>query len=98
MTHHHSALDPRTIAEAPELATLAVLDALLFMATRVLVAEHPTLIDDPAPRRMEPPTLREARRVLRRIYPLQGALVEYRLAVFDALGPKPPGSEDDTPF
>jgi hypothetical protein len=42
VTHHHSALDPRTIAEAPELATLALLDALLFMATRVLVAEHPT--------------------------------------------------------
>jgi hypothetical protein len=97
VTHHHP-LDPRTIAEAPELATLAVLDALLFIVTRVLVAEHPTLIDDyePAARNIEPPTLREARRVLRRIYPLQDALVGYRLAVIDALAPSPTPSDGDT--
>ena len=91
-------LDPKTLAEAPELATLAVLDALLFMTTRVLAAQHRTLDDEcPDARRGEPPTLREARRVLRRIAPLQDALLRYRVAVFDVLGP-PRVENDVIPF
>ena len=60
-------LDPRTLARAPELATLAALENILFVATRALIAEHESLCDDDCPQRgPEPPTLREARRLLGR--------------------------------
>jgi len=88
---------PRTLAQAPELATLAALDKLLFLATRVLAAEHPTLLhDDPLARRNEPRTLREGRRLLRSIIPLRAALTRYRRAALDAL--EPALAHDELPF
>jgi len=88
---------PRTLARAPELATLAALDKLLFLSARVLAAEHPTLLhDDPLGRRNEPPTLREGRRLLRSITPLRVALARYRRAALDALAPAPP--DEELPF
>ena len=88
---------PRTLAQAPELATLAALDKVLFLAARVGVAEHPTLSHDgPLSRRTEPRTLREGRRILRSIIPLRAALARYRRAALDAL--EPPSFDDELPF
>jgi hypothetical protein len=71
------------LASAPELATLATLEAVLSLARQALLAEHPTLRLDAY--HDEPATLREARCVLRRITPFETALTRYRRAVFDAL-------------
>ena len=95
MLHRFS---PRTLAQAPELATLAALDKILFLAARVLVAEHPTLSHhDPLARHSQPPTLREGRRILRSIIPLRAALARYRRAALEALG-TPPSFDDELPF
>jgi hypothetical protein len=88
-------LHPRTLAQAPELATLVGLEKLLFLATRVLVAEHATLSQPPpSSRRGEPATLREGRRVLGRITALQQALQRYEHAALDALTPAPLDDEE----
>jgi hypothetical protein len=91
-------LHPRTLAQAPELATLVGLEKLLFLAIRVLVAEHATLSQPPlGSRRGEPATLREARRVLGRITALQQALRRYQHAALDALTP-PALDDEELPF
>jgi hypothetical protein len=91
-------LHPRTLAQAPELATLVGLEKLLFLATRVLIAEHSTLSEHGRDtRRAEPATLREARRVLRHITALRAALLSYQRAALDALAP-PPVDDDELPF
>jgi hypothetical protein len=36
-------VDPRLLAQAPELAALALLDVALELSVRALLAEHPTL-------------------------------------------------------
>lgn len=83
-----AALHPETLAQAPELATLALLETLLVVTTRVLLAQHPALIsDEHPPYRAEPRTLRDARYVLRRLHPLRDAIVSYRVSVLDALAP-----------
>jgi hypothetical protein len=45
-------VQPRLLSQAPELATLAVLEVALEITVRALVAEHPTLDE------FEPPTRR----------------------------------------
>lgn len=91
-------LDPHILAQAPELATLAGLEKLLFLATRVLIAEHSTLSrPSPEARRSEPATLREGRRVLCRIEALQQALRRYQRAALDALAPTP-DNDEELPF
>jgi len=88
---------PRTLAQAPELATLAALDKMLFLVARVLVAEHPTLAHyDPVARGREPATLREGRRILRSLIPLRAALARYRRAALEALQPR--AFDDELPF
>jgi hypothetical protein len=92
-------LDPRTLARAPELATLAALENILFVATRALIAEHESLCDDDCPQRgPEPPTLREARRLLCRFHPLRNAIARYQRAVLAALAPPPLADDEDLPF
>lgn len=93
-------ITPDVLANAPELAALAVLENLLSVATQALVAEHSSLREQPWPHELhgEPVSLREARRILRRITPLEAALVRYRIAVLDAL-PLPVGDDaSDLPF
>lgn len=91
-------LHPHTLAQAPELATLVGLEKLLFLSSRVLVAEHATLSRlPPDSRRCEPATLREARRILARITALQKALRRYQHAALDALTP-PPLDDEELPF
>lgn len=85
--------DPDALARAPELATLATLEKVLFLMTRVLLAEHPTLAHfDPLAPRAEPRTLRDARRIVRDGAALRRVLRQYRRAVLDAM--KPPPAEE----
>ena len=80
------ALDVRVLAQAPELSSIAALDELLVIVAHALEAEHPTLTrNDPEPHR-EPPTLREARRLVRDAHALRRRVARYRGAVLDAIG------------
>jgi hypothetical protein len=78
---------------------MALLDRALAIATQALIAEHPTLANEMEPGRAEhePPTLREARRLLGAIPPLRRALARYCLAVCRALVPSRT-DDDDLPF
>lgn len=83
------------LRHAPELAVLAVLHAGLRATLVALAAEHPTLDDLGAPG--EPPTLRQARRLVGAALALSAALDNYRRAVIATLGPRIPPL-DDIPF
>lgn len=88
-------VDPRLLAQAPELAALALLDAALELSVRSLLAEHPTLgLNEPGP---DPVLLRRAQRVLSSISPLQRAVHSYRAAVINITG-KSAKVDDDLPF
>ena len=87
-------VDPRLLAQAPELAALALLDAALELSVRSLLAEHPTLGLEPGP---DPVLLRRAQRVLNIISPLQRAVHRYRAAVINITG-KSAKVHDDLPF
>lgn len=104
VTTHRDLLDtappwPRPLVsdlrQAPELAVLAVLHAGLRATLVALTAEHPTLEDLGGPR--EPPTLRQARRLVGAALALSAALDDYRRAVIAAVGPPIPPL-DDVPF
>lgn len=94
-TWPQDALHPRLLAQAPELAALALLDVALAISVRALLAEHPTLeLDEPVP---EPVSLRRARRLVTAIYRLQRATYRYRAAALAALT-APVKDDDDLPF
>ena len=104
LTRHHDLLDTMPpwqrplvpdLHQAPELAVLAVLHAGLHATLVALTAEHPTLDDLGGPG--EPPTLRQARRLVGAVLALDAALDDYRRAVIVSLGPRIPPS-DDLPF
>ena len=87
-------VDLRLLAAAPELATLALLDSALTVCTVALLAEHPTLDHELRPD-PEPPSLREARRLIAAAQRFRSTIVRYRSAVIDSLAP----ARDDTdPF
>jgi hypothetical protein len=89
-------VEPRVLAQVPELAALALLDVALAVSVRALLAEHPTLeLDDPGP---EPASLRRARRLLAAVYPLQRATHRYRVAALAALTVPVKEDDDDLPF
>jgi hypothetical protein len=89
-------VDPRLLAQAPELAALALLDVALAVSVRALLAEHPTLeLDEPG---TEPASLRQARRLLAAAYPLQRATHRYRVAALAALTVPTKEDNDDLPF
>jgi hypothetical protein len=79
-------LDHRLLAAAPELATLALLETALTVCAAALLAEHPTLDHElhPDP---EPPSLREARRLIAAAHRFRGTVARYRSAVIDSLVP-----------
>ena len=89
-------IQPRQLSQAPELATLAVLEVALEITVRALVAEHPTL-DEFEPYRAEPMSLRCARKVLAGVYPLQCAVHRYRAAVLAATN-SDEDDDEDLPF
>ena len=77
-------IDRRLLAAAPELASLALLDTALAICTTALLAEHPTLDHDLRPD-PEPPSLREARRLLAAVQRFRCTVARYRSAVIDSL-------------
>ena len=87
-------LERRLLAAAPELATLALLDAALDVCTTALLAEHPTLDHDLRPD-PEPLSLREARRLIAAAHRLRCAVTRYRNAVVVSLVPR---RDDTEPF
>jgi hypothetical protein len=87
-------LERRLLAAAPELATLALLDAALDVCTTALLAEHPTLDHDLRPD-PEPLSLREARRLIAAAHRLRCTVTRYRNAVIDSLVPR---RDDTEPF
>jgi hypothetical protein len=76
--------DPRLLTAAPELATLALLETTLTICTAALLAEHPTLGHD-LRADPEPPSLREARRLITAAHRLRSTVARYRDAVIDSL-------------
>jgi hypothetical protein len=80
-------LDVRVLAQAPELSSIAALDELLVIVAHALEAEHPTLALDAHEAHRVPPTLREARRLVRDAHALRRRVARYRRAVLDAIGP-----------
>ena len=68
---------------APELAAIILLEHALEIATRALLAEHPTLIDDFARARDDAPALYLAHRICLRASALEDTLRRYRRAVRD---------------
>jgi hypothetical protein len=87
-------LDLRLLAAAPELAALALLDSALTVCTIALRAEHPTLDHELRPD-PEPPSLREARRLLAAAQRFRATIARYRNAVIDSLTPP---RDDSDPF
>jgi hypothetical protein len=87
-------LEPRLLASAPELASLALLDDALVICAAALFAEHPTLGHELRP---EPASLREARRLLAESDRLARAVARYRRAVLAAIAPNPT-DHDHLPF
>jgi hypothetical protein len=88
---------PKTLAQAPEFAALALLEVALEVSTRALLAEHPTL-DDVCEAELEPITLRRARRLLAGFYPLKQAIRSYRQAVFAVTRTAQERDIDELPF
>jgi hypothetical protein len=83
---------------APELATLALLDAALEVAVAALLAEHMTLIDDLRPPGHDGPVVELADVVCRRAGSLRDILARYVRAVRDAAGDTGAGPDADLPF
>jgi len=72
------------LAAAPELATLALLETALSVCTAALLAEHPTLGHD-LRADPDPPSLREARRLIAAAHRLRRTVARYKDAVIDTL-------------
>ena len=87
---------PYDLLRAPELGSLALLEEALHISVLSLVAEHPTLQNDPGPD--EPASLRRARRLIASAGTFRTALAKYRDAVYLALCPTPPAPLDDLSF
>ena len=86
------------IAEAPERAILAALDATLWLAQHALLAEHPELSDPDPPRPPEPLT-RCANSLLIRAHKLRDSLRQYLNALANMLECDPNSDpNDDLPF
>lgn len=87
-------VERRLLRAAPELATLALLDTALTVCSSALLAEHPTLDHDLRPD-PEPPSLREARRMLAAARRFRSTITRYRNAVIDSIVPR---RDDSDPF
>lgn len=83
----HCLVSVRSLRQAPELASLALLEETLEVCLLALCAEHPTLASFPEP--PEPPSLRRARRLLNAVCALHQALERYRASVHDAINDQP---------
>ena len=86
---------PATLAAAPELAVLALLDETLRITADALLAAQPALIGDPPSWRVTAELLAAAR-LLRDARRLERAVAHYRCEVLQALLDVP--DNDDLPF
>ena len=92
---HDPLVTPETVAAAPELAVLALLDHALDVTRLALLAAQPSLVGEPPPWRVTT-ELRAATRVLRAALALERAAAAYRRAVLAALHDGP-ASDNDVP-
>jgi hypothetical protein len=77
---------PTDLMERPQLAPLIVLEAALVAAMRLLLAQHPKLLDNEYPRNMtEADTW--ADRIILAGHPLVAALRKYRDSIEDEADP-----------
>ena len=86
---------PETLAAAPELAVLALLDETLRITADALLAAQPALIGDPPTWRVTVELI-AARRLLRDATRLGAAIADYRRIVVQMLDDAP--GNDDLPF
>ena len=89
-------LVPYDLSRAPELASLTLVEEALHISVLSLVAEHPTLQNEPTPH--DPLSLRRARRLLIAVTTFRRALSSYRDAVYRVLCPCPPPLDDNLTF
>jgi hypothetical protein len=93
------AISPESLAHAPHLGVLDLVDHTLRIAALALCAEIPALLGDPHPWRPEPPEQVAARRLLRQMRTFARALDRYRRALAPSLeSPPPPLAHDDLDF
>lgn len=91
-------LTPETLARAPELALLAILDSTLRIVALALLAAQPALVGDPPSWRVTPELL-AARPVLRHARTLERAIDGYRRCVVRTLHDRHDAvPDDDLPF
>ena len=84
---------------SPELSAVFLLEQALHVTCSMLLAEHPTLIDDYARLRDHDPVIALAYVLCRRCHALEGTLRRFRAAVraaFDAASA--PDDNSDLPF
>ncbi len=95
MTHAAMTPNPAEICSAPELATLAILEYVLDVATRALVATYPELDDPERPYWLAqpPPSSHIADAVVVTLDELRERLHAYREAIAAELAPKDPPQE-----
>ena len=88
-------ITPETLAAAPELAVLALLEETLRITGHALLAAQPALIGEPPPWRVSAELL-AATRLLRDASRLARAVANYRRCVLHVLRDEP--DYDDLPF
>jgi hypothetical protein len=86
------------LVDAPELATIALLEAALEMVTPALVAEHMTLIDELRRPKEHGPVVFLADQITRRAASLLALLARYRTAVQDCQSAPSAPIHDDNLF
>ena len=91
-----TALSPPLLGRAPELALLHVLGETLQTATLALIAAPPALSCEPPPWwRPEPPSSRQADRIIHLAYQLEDAIAAYcRLTQHELANPPPTATPD----
>lgn len=87
---------PETLAGAPELAVLAVLDENLRIAALALLAAQPALVGEPPSWRVTP-ELSAAARLVRDATKLEQSIARYRRCVLQVLHDEP-DRDDELPF
>jgi hypothetical protein len=89
-------ITPETLAAAPELAVLALLDETLRVTRAALLATQPALVGEPPAWRVDVDLI-AARRLLHDAAKLEQSIVRYRQCVLRALH-EAPDRDDDLPF
>lgn len=98
MSASQSLPTPPELAQAPELALVAVLEYVLEITVRALLAAHPQLCDDERPYWIpQPPSSVIAEAIVSTVDALQRALDDYRRHIHMKGNPSTP-QDDEAPF